>query len=160
MSIEGVAARAGVGKTTIYRRWPSKDELVGEAIGQVHMEVPVLDSGDLRADLIAMAKSALRNFSYAGGVFLRVIGEAESKPAVFAAFREKVMVPRFAQFGARIERAVARGELRADIDIVLFVEVLAGPIFFHALVTGDLLPPLPNYAEQLIDTILQGLAPR
>ena len=164
MSIEGVAARAGVGKTTIYRRWTSKDALLIAALGHVQAEVPALDSGDLRTDLIAMAQSALQFFTPSGTSFglilIRAMGEASTNPDVFTALSETVLRPRMGRFAARIARAIADGELRDDTDLGLFIEILAGPIFFHTLVADRMLPPPPGYAERLIDTVLQGLAPR
>jgi AcrR family transcriptional regulator len=164
MGIEGVAARAGVGKTTIYRRWPSKDALLIAALGHIQSEVPVLDSGNLRADLVAMATNALAFFTSGGvnfgTILIRAMGEANTNPAVFAALSETVLRPRMALFARRIQRAVAEGDLRDDIDLRLFIEILAGPIFFHTSFTDRLLPQTPDYAERLIDTLLQGLAPR
>ena len=164
MSIEGIAARAGVGKTTIYRRWSSKDELLIAALGHVQSEVPVLDSGDLRTDLTAMGEGALQFFTSdgtnLGAVLLRALGEANANPAVFAALRDGVFAPRMGQFAMRIQRAIDAGELRDDIDLRLFIEILAGPIFFHTLVSDQMIPPVPDYIERLIDAILLGLAPR
>src|SRR5260370_18750172 len=62
LSIEAVAARAGVGKTTIYRRWSSKEELVMEAIRQVQIDVPVMDTGNFRNDLAALLQTAYQGF--------------------------------------------------------------------------------------------------
>ena len=164
MSIEAVAARAGVGKTTIYRRWASKDALLIAALGHMQSEVPVLDSGDLRTDLTAMAENALHFFTSDGtnfgAVLIRAMGEANANPAVFAALRDGVFAPRMAHFVVRIQRAVDAGELRDDIDLRLFIEILAGPIFFHTLISDRMIPPVPDYAERLIDAILLGLAPR
>ncbi len=164
MSIEGVAARAGVGKTTIYRRWASKDELLVAALGHIQAEVPVLNSGNLRTDLVAMATSAVQFFSQSeanfGTILTRALAEAKTNPAVFAALSETVLIPRMSRFAARIQSAIEQGELRDDIDLRLFIEILAGPIFFHTLVSDRFMPYTSDYAERLIDTLLQGLAPR
>jgi AcrR family transcriptional regulator len=164
MSIEGVAARAGVGKTTIYRRWPSKDALLIAALGHVQSEVPVIDSGNLRTDLVAMATNALQFFTQSGTNFgtilVRAMAESSTNPAVFAALSQTVLIPRMSLFATRIQRAIEHGELRDDIDLRLFIEILAGPIFFHTLVSDRFMPYTPDYAERLIDTILAGLAPR
>ena len=148
MSIEGIAARAGVGKTTIYRRWSSKDELLIAALGLVQSEVPVLDSGDLRTDLTAMATNALEFFTGSetnfGAILIRAMGEANNNPAVFTALREGIFAPRMALFVVRIQSAVECGELRDDIDLRLFIEILAGPIFFHSLLSDRMLPSGPD----------------
>ena len=88
------------------------------------------------------------------------MGEANSNPVFFDALRGTVFAPRMGRFAARIQRAIDAGELRGDIDLRLFIELLAGPIFFHTLVSDRMIPAVPDYAERLTDAILLGLAPR
>src|SRR5438270_10407102 len=87
MSVEGVAARAGVGKTTIYRRWPTKELLVIEAVRSIHAEHPILDTGNLRGDLRTLLQIAedSKSRSLAQRLLPRFLGEVAANPALFEA---------------------------------------------------------------------------
>jgi AcrR family transcriptional regulator len=163
LSIEAVAARAGVGKTTIYRRWPSKTELVMEAINIVHTEVPVIDTGNFRQDLLAMLRGAFQlRAPLVEQLLLKVMGEVKSNPEVFQAFIARHVTPRFQAIFQMIERAKARGELRQDIDPALVISLAAGPYFIQVLFAG-IVPtpaPSPDLAEQVVDAVLHGIAAR
>jgi AcrR family transcriptional regulator len=161
LSIEAVAARAGVGKTTIYRRWPSKTELVLEAINIVHTEVPVIDTGNFRDDLLAIMRGAYRiNPSLVEQLVVRLIGEVKSNPEVFQAYMERHVTPRFQAVIQMIERAKARGEVRQDVDTALIMSLAAGPYFFQILFGGlaSTPTPSPDLPEQLVDAVLHGIA--
>ncbi len=160
MSIEAVAERAGVGKTTIYRRWPSKSDLVIDAIGGLQAEIPVISTGNLRNDLMAMFRSAFQREgpSFFENLVFSMIGELKTNPEIFQAFYSRIIVPRLQQFTSMIEQAKARGELRADIDPLTMVDLLAGPLFFRMLFTS-LISPLPqDWSEQIVDAVLNGVS--
>ena len=161
LSIEAVAARAGVGKTTIYRRWPSKTELVIEAVSAIHAEVPIIDTGNFRDDLLAILRGAFRiRAPLVEQLLLKVMGEVKSNPEVFQAFLARNVTPRFQAIIQMIERAKARGELRQDIDTALVIGLAAGPYFFQILFANIAPTPAlaPDLAEQLVDAILHGIA--
>jgi AcrR family transcriptional regulator len=158
MSIEAVAARAGVGKTTIYRRWPSKEELVIALVRTIHAEAPIPDTGNFRADLHTLLHEAAQTTR--GPVlqlFRRAIGELASNPRVYAAFNERLIAPRFRQLHEMAERAIARGELRADLDPEVVVDLVAGPLFYHLLFSPPDTPLPPGLADRLEDAIWRGL---
>ncbi|QBD75645.1 TetR/AcrR family transcriptional regulator [Ktedonosporobacter rubrisoli] len=166
MSIEQVAARAAVGKKTIYRRWSSKEALVSEAIRNLQADMPVIDTGHLRADLISMYRTAwqsLQNRPLIRPLYLRLLSECEANPAVFQVFVAQLALPRFQQFVQMVEKAQARGEIRQDLDLQLVTDLLIGPILFRWLATSTLLPAatqadLASFSEQMTDLILHCLA--
>jgi AcrR family transcriptional regulator len=160
MSIEGVAERAGVGKTTIYRRWSSKSDLVIEAIGNLHAELPVIDTGNLRNDLLAMFRNAWlqKGPSVFESLGIHMIGILKTNPDISQAFFKRLFAPRLQEFTRMIERAKARGELRPDVDVVLLVDLFAGPIIARMFFTSLISPPSEHWPEQVIDAILHGIA--
>lgn len=160
MSLEGVAARAGVGKTTIYRRWPSKEELAIEALASLDSPTEVRETGDLRADLVATLRREMDPARQPTAVplMMRLLGEVMENPELFHVYRERVVAPQMALLTEAIERAKARGELRNDVDPALLLELLGGPILLHFIVTGEL-PPLDEFAERIVDAVWRGVAP-
>jgi len=160
MSVEGVADRAGVGKTTIYRRWPAKEALVADALAEIEAEMPVVDTGDTRADLLALLDNVrhVGATTRLGQLLPRLIGEVGSNPALFQVVQEKVIAPRLRLLTGPLERAVARGELRADLDPAAVVTALIGPAFFLVLVPEQLFPHPPDIGARLIDDLWRGIA--
>lgn len=160
MSLEGVAARAGVGKTTIYRRWPSKEELAIEALASLDTPTEVRESGDLRADLIATLRHEMDPAREQASIplLMRLMGEVMENPELFHVYRERVVTPQIALLAGAIERAKARGELRADVDPVLLLELLGGPILLHFIITGEV-PSLDEFTERIVDVVWRGVAP-
>lgn len=160
MSIEGVAARAGVGKTTIYRRWASKEELVTDLVNQIHTEAPVVDTGSLRDDLLTLAHSAESGSPRMAMEQLmpRFLAEASANPALFRAYQESVIAPRLRLLTQLVERAMERGEIRADLDPTVVVDLLAGGLMWRQMISGHLLPTSPDFVERLINTLWRGIA--
>jgi AcrR family transcriptional regulator len=137
MSIEGVAARAGVGKATIYRRWPSKEELVVDAVvGHSREHVVSPDTGSLRGDLLELLHAMVDKFRRDGRLLLAFTAEQQHHPQLAEAFRRTFLDERRAATREIFERAVARGELPPDADLELLMD--AGPsILWHRLtITG------------------------
>ena len=164
LSIEDVAARAGVGKTTIYRRWPSKDELVIDAIHEVQVDLSTVDTGNFRDDLVILFKSAykgLMTHPLLPQLVLRLISEYQANPEIFQVFLTQLLFPRFQQFKHMVEKAQARAEIRGDIDWTLALELIAGPIFFNLLITRFLAPQMSSsddkWVEQMIDAVMHGI---
>jgi AcrR family transcriptional regulator len=161
LTMEGVRARAGVGKATIYRRWSSKEELVRDAIVFLHDDLEAPDTGSLRGDYEGMAARVRSAAQRAGAATLmpRLLGETALDPDLHAIFYENLVAPRRAQMRAILQRAVARGEIRDDVDVDLIIDLFAGPVVYRLLLTRGDLTQLPAVDEQL-DALLDGLAPR
>jgi len=138
MEIPAIAERAAVNKTSIYRRWPSKAELVMDvALARMRSEVPLPDTGSLRGDLMALLRTIAGALAtpFASGL-LRALISREHEAGVAAA-RARFWQERFSISGEVLTRAVARGELPAACDTRLLMEMAAAPLFFRALVTGE-----------------------
>ncbi len=163
MSIEGVAARAGVGKTTIYRRWPSKEELIKAAIGVIHIQTPIPDTGRLRDDVFLLVRNTLEagaRYPLLPKLFFRALSELKDKPEILAALQAQMIGPRFQQLFAMIELAKARGEMRPDLDAFVALGIMMGPIISLWLLPGiiPVAQPPTDLIEQIVEGILRGIA--
>jgi AcrR family transcriptional regulator len=157
---EDVAARAGVGKGAIYRRYRSKDELVTAAIGAaVSEEIAVPDTGSTRADLLALVREAVQLYrgSLAGRLMPNLIGAMAQRPELARSVREGFLAGRRSALAEVLQRGVERGDLRPDLDLELALDVLGGPLFYRLLVTGG--PIDEQLAEGVADLILRGFSP-
>jgi AcrR family transcriptional regulator len=139
LSVDEVAERAGVHKTTIYRRWPAKADLVLDALlsrSDIVIELP--DTGSLEADLLVFMRSVAANVASPLGGALVVAtmptGEERGEPA---RVRHRFWDERFDHARVRLERAKKDGELAPDTDTALIVEALVSPIFFRTFVRGE-----------------------
>ncbi|WP_396641687.1 TetR/AcrR family transcriptional regulator [Microbacterium sp.] len=157
MTIDMVATRAKAGKATLYRRWPSKAELVLDAIGCMKAAdlspATLPDTGTLRGDLIGMitsrtAEDAERRLRVMAGVAALLTREPELTDAASAV----LMAPRIAAIRGLLERALARGEIRADADLDALAELLPAMAAFRGLVERK--PIDREYQISLIDGIL------
>jgi AcrR family transcriptional regulator len=166
LSIEAVAARAGVGKTTIYRRWASKDELVMDAIRQVQIDIPTLDTGNFHNDLAALLKTAYQGvmdypYPFLGKLMLKFIGEYLTNPDIFQAAITQLIIPRLQRFIHVVEQAQAREEIRGDIDPSLVLELISGSLMIHWVFTYSRMPSSTSFVdvwvEQLIDAVVNGI---
>jgi AcrR family transcriptional regulator len=161
LTIEGVAARAGVGKQTIYRWWPSRAALVLEAYlaGSDRVQLPLLDSGSTREDVRALIGwlAAVLAEPTGGRVVAGLIGDLQHDSALADGFRRDVVPARRQAMLAALERGRERGEIRADADLELAVDALHGAVFYRLLLSGE--PLDAAFAERLADHVLDGLAP-
>ncbi|MBW4618935.1 MAG: TetR/AcrR family transcriptional regulator [Cyanosarcina radialis HA8281-LM2] len=134
MSIEAIASRAGVGKTTIYRRYSSKEELVADAIESMREEVLIPDTGNLWGDIEALIENAAKiTLSPLGRQTVATIVSSASSNSGFARiYRTKYLEPRRKAFAVVIERAKVRNEVQADIDPSLIFDTMSG-IMLYAL---------------------------
>ena len=162
LTIEGVSARSGVAKTTIYRHWRDKWELALDAV-MIDMlprfDDPV-DVGDTRKELLTFINPVVRMLSATpyGPAMQGLVSQIATDPALSRTYRERVVEPRLAQLAPVVERGIVRGDLHADTDIRLVHELLVGPIFYRLLLTGA--PLDRNLGARLVDAILTGFAPR
>jgi AcrR family transcriptional regulator len=160
LTVERVAARTGIAKTTIYRRFRSKDELaLAVLIDMVQTVAAVPDLGDARAELIDVVRSAVTILgeTLMGRVMQGLVSELATDPQLAAAFQERVVELRVFEISRLVARGVERGELRDDLDIHLVHELLFGPVYYRLLLTGQ--PLDPGLAERLVDSVLPGLRP-
>lgn len=158
LTIEGVAARSGVAKTTIYRRWHSKDELaLAVLIDMVQTVVAVPDLADTRAELISFVKGAVRVLgkTLMGPVMKGLVSELATDSDLATAFRSQVVALRLAEVARLIERGVERGELRPDVDVHLAHELLFGPVYYRLFLSGE--PLDGKLAERIVDAVLPYL---
>jgi AcrR family transcriptional regulator len=139
LSFEEVAQRAGVHKTTVYRRWASRPELVLDALharSDLIIELP--DSGRIEADLTVFLQSVADNLdSPLGRALLIATIRSSDEGAEAASVRHSFWRERFDRARVRLDRARRGGEIARDADVPLLVESLVSPIFFRALVSGE-----------------------
>jgi AcrR family transcriptional regulator len=157
---EDVAARAGVGKGAIYRRYRSKDELAVAAVAElVNEELAVPDTGSTRGDLLALMREAVALYrgSLASRLFPSLVGAMGENPELGRALREGFLASRRAVLTEVIQRGVERGDLRRDLDVDLVLDVLGGPLFYRLLITGG--PIDDQLAEGVADLIMRGFGP-
>jgi AcrR family transcriptional regulator len=154
-TVDAVADLAGVAKTTIYRRWPTKNALIAAAIERLylgHVEVP--DEGSLARDLVTMLQTSYDVMvSGAGRVLEPLIRRSALQPEVAEAVRA-LMHRRRRAYLQVLNRAVARGELPPGTPHELIVDVLLGPFWFRMLVTGD--PIHPTDIDGIVALVITG----
>ncbi|GAA5023906.1 TetR/AcrR family transcriptional regulator [Kitasatospora paranensis] len=160
-TIEAVAAKAGISKTTIYKWWPSRGALALD--GYFHTVEPALtfpDSGDIEADLAAQlgAFVHLLTRTPAGRVITELIGQAQTDPDLAVALRTRYSDPRRRLAVEAMRRAQERGQLRADADCEALVDQLWGACY-HRLLLSDL-PLTEEFTANLLANVLHGAAPR
>jgi AcrR family transcriptional regulator len=155
LTIEGVASSAGVGRPTIYRRWPSKPALVVAALVQsARIAVPVVDTGSLRRDLIAMQRRQveLMNSPDSRRVTAGLVADLAADPELAETYVSQYLAPRRATVWQVLQRGIDRGELKADADFAFINDLLVGPLFMRAVVWGEQLAA--DTAEKTADVIL------
>jgi len=135
MSIEGVAARAGVGKTTIYRWWESRGVLAVEAfLTTVEPVIAFHETGSAREDMIAQMQALAELYRGPTGRFVReMIGSSQSDPAMRSAFHDLFLSPRRESARAVFWRGQAAGEFRAGVDADAAIDALYSPIYYRLL---------------------------
>jgi AcrR family transcriptional regulator len=161
VSIEAVAARAGVGKTTIYRRWPNKEALIVAALAALKQPLPEPRGESVRDDLIAIADASLSSAADKKRLdcYWSIMSGAERYPELIARFTREVIEPRREVMRQVLRRGVATGDLRPDIDIELTLWLIMGAVAQRARAVGT--GPMPrDFAERAVDTVLAGLRSR
>ncbi len=160
LCIEEVAARAGVGKATIYRRWPGKEDLMLDALASLEAPLPAAKGKSVREDLIALL-DAMR--SEAGDrryvrLSALLLGEGTRYPRLMDRYAAKVAQPRQEIFRAVLRRGVATGELREDADVDAAVYLLTGAIMARARTSQEKIER--GFCKRVVDELLAGLAAR
>ncbi|MER8043115.1 TetR/AcrR family transcriptional regulator [Streptomyces sp. NPDC094032] len=161
LSIEKIARTAGVGKATIYRRWPGKEELFVDLLRSFEAPDPVLPGASVRDDLVALMESirrrglAKRNSALLHNVF----SQMQSYPKLWDAYHQTVIDPRRRMCLEVVRRGMALGEIRADLDAELVNDLVTGPLLLRTVIRPDA-PLEPDLAERVVDAVLDGVRPR
>ena len=154
LAVERVAARAGVHKATVYRRWPAKEDLVADALlAQTGRTVPMPDTGSVRDDLRQLAYAVIANITspQGEGLVRTLVSDAARVPAIAAAGRT-FWAERFSLAGTLVRRGIDRGELPAGTDPDFLIESLIAPLYLRLLVTTQ--PLTKEYADRVVDSVL------
>jgi AcrR family transcriptional regulator len=161
-TMDEIAARAGVGKNTIYRRWTSKEDLIADAIRDLTAELDVQDDGEIYARLLARIRDFMHVFAdpLLGRLLPGLLGELERNPAFASAYVERIVTPRYERIIAVLREAVDRGELAEGTDPEIVADLLIGPPLLRLRFPFGL-PDLPErYPEEVLETIWRGIAAR
>ena len=155
-TVAGIAKRSGVHETTVYRRWVTRENLlVAALLGRSADAIPTPDTGSTRRDLLAIVRGIIAYVrSPEGGAVLR----AAALPVddTYAELREGFWARRLDALSPAVARGIERGDLRADSDARLLLEMLVAPIHGRLLLTGE--PVDDDLAEQLVELVLNGAA--
>lgn len=158
-TVDDVAARAGVGKATVYRRWPSKEDLAVAAMESLYStEMPEPDTGSIRTDLAESYRSVLMFVNTPdGAAFLRTSIAESVRDDRIAALHRSSTKQREQQTRVTFERAIARGEVRPDIDIDAAVQWLGGLLAIRAITHRPM--PTIDEVDSLVEFTLRGVLP-
>ncbi|WP_086830090.1 TetR/AcrR family transcriptional regulator [Streptomyces sp. NRRL B-24572] len=161
LSIERIARTAGVGKATIYRRWPGKEELFVELVRSVEPRDPVLTGTSVRDDLV-MLLEMLRQRGLAkrsSALLHNVFSQMQAYPKLWEAYQNTVIEPRRRLGLDTVRRGMELGEIRDDLDVEFVNDLFTGPLLLRTVIRpgADLEPGL---AEKVVDAVMEGLRPR
>ena len=153
LSMEGVAAVAGVGKATVYRRWSSKAELVIDAMATLKPALDSIDTGSLDGDLKLMITASSSPLSQRlSEVMVSICSALPREPELLEAFKTRFTEPRIALISEMLERAQQRGDLGSEIDVAMAASLVPSLMLQRALMTGK--PAGRTYAEQIVGSVL------
>ncbi len=160
LTIENIAAEAGVGKATVYRWWPTKAALVADAFASsVTQKLHFPDTGSVRKDISLQMRQLVKILrSRRGHLVSAILGAGQSDKTLIRAFRERFLKPRRAEAYATLRRGVARGELAADLNPDLLLDALYGPIYMRFLIGHSALTPA--FVDDLCDLVFAGTGAR
>ncbi|ROQ31963.1 TetR family transcriptional regulator [Streptomyces sp. PanSC19] len=161
LSIERIARTAGVGKATIYRRWPGKEELFVELLRSLEPEDPVLTGTSVRDDLVMLLET-LRQRGLAkrsSALLHNVFSQMHAYPKLWDAYQDTVIEPRRRLGMDTVRRGMELGEIRDDLDVEFVNDLFIGPLLLRTVIRpGATLEP--GLAERVVDAVLAGLRPR
>jgi AcrR family transcriptional regulator len=160
LSIEAIASDANVGKTTVYRWWPTKAALVADAFStSAEEELQFPNTGSVRRDMSLQMRRLIRVFrSERGKVVAALLAGGQSDPELIEAFRDRFLWPRRRQAYQTLQRGIDRGELPAGSDFDLILDSLYGPIYMRFLIRHAKLDEA--FADEICGLVLKGLTDR
>jgi AcrR family transcriptional regulator len=158
ISIEAVAAKAGVGKATIYRRWSNKEALLVDAVATLKGDPPKIVGESVRDDLIALLRPVgMPSHTRAGKIMPCLLSELQRSPELYRCV-EKITEPRRALMRQVLQRGIDEGELRADLDLELAMVALVGPLVAQTVLAWPQAVKQRNLPERLVDLLWPALA--
>jgi AcrR family transcriptional regulator len=158
LRLEHVAAHAGVGKATIYRRWGSKEELAQALLADLAApHIAIDDLGDTREEMLKAVMNAMLAVTESefGPVIRALLSQIATNPALGDPFRATVVQSRREEIARMIARGVERGDLCPDADPEIATELLVGPVYFRLMFGGEL---NRGFAERIVENVLSGYA--
>ncbi|BBH71436.1 TetR family transcriptional regulator [Actinoplanes sp. OR16] len=156
VSIEAVAAKAGVGKATIYRRWPNKEALFADAVRAMKGPLPELAGESVREDLIALITANRSPHAQRNGKVTACLLPEFIKDEELGRMHRAVVEPRREVMRGVLRRGITTGELRADIDVEMTALMLSAPSMIQSMLSLQDLVPDEGFAEKLVDAVLRG----
>jgi AcrR family transcriptional regulator len=158
LSMEAVAARAGVGKATIYRRWPNREALLVDAVAKIKGQLAELPGTSVRDDLIAvMRPSSLAAATRDANILPCLVSELHRNPELNRTYRN-AMEPRREQAREVLRRGIAEGVLRADLDVEMAIAMLFGPLIAQRMLRSADATSGGVEIERLVDALWPALA--
>lgn len=159
LSMEGIAARAGVGKHTVYRRWPSKGAVVLDALLSLQPKLSYPYTGSVVDDLRQQMQTGMDLLSQPrfAALYTALLGEVQQDPALAEAFRERWLKPLADATRARLQAAQRQGQLTPSIDVNVMIAMLYGPLYYRILVTADRYDAA--FLDALLNAAFSGLRP-
>ncbi len=148
LTVDRVAARAGVGKASLYRRWPDKVSMILEAVSRNPDRPSPLDTGSFREDMLQHLRNLVRYRTIHSEAISAISSEALCNEQFGKAFRDGMTEPMLAGMSTIVERAVARGELPPTTDVALLASLAPALLWMQHLVTGDL--PDETFVERMV----------
>jgi AcrR family transcriptional regulator len=161
VSIEAVAGRAGVGKTTIYRRWPHKEALIIDALAALKEPIPVLRGESASEDLRVVARAFMTDKTDRKRLdcYWSIMSGADKYPQLMARFVREIIEPRREVMREVLRRGIAAGQLRADLDVEVTLWLIMGAVAQRSRALGT--APIPgDFADRVVDAVLSGIAAR
>ncbi len=158
LTMEAVAAETGIAKTTLYRRWGSKEELALAVVLDMTREVVAAPAdGDIRTSLIAYLDAAITTLrtTLMGSVMQGLASDLATNPELRDEFHTRVVALRRAHLDELVRAGIQRGELRRTVDVDLLHDLLFGPVYYRLLVSGG--PLDPGLAAQIVDAVIPSL---
>jgi AcrR family transcriptional regulator len=157
ISIEEIARKAGVGKATIYKWWPSKAHIAFDAFSRRAKEmIPICDTGSAERDFKQQLRSLFAFFDTPAGLVLRhFLAEGQIDEEFAFLFRERFIRPRREVIGVIFDRAVERGQIRRDLDREIVLDLIYGPGFYRMLIRHE--PLERDTVDKMISALFQGL---